>query len=57
VSLTQVALDPCDCDPQIVVFNSPTDADPTKKLAPGAYAFYLSAPYALSKVNSIVVTQ
>lgn len=57
LSFVQPILEPCDCTTQIVVFNSPSDPDPNKKLTSGAYAFYLSAPYALTNVNSIVVTE
>ncbi|HEY5960344.1 MAG TPA: hypothetical protein VIV60_27510 [Polyangiaceae bacterium] len=56
LSFTQPILDPCGCSTEIVVFNSPTDPNPAKKLAPGAYAFYLSAPYALAEVNLVTVT-
>jgi hypothetical protein len=54
---TQPILNPCECATQTVVFNSASDADPNKKLNPGAYAFFLTDPYAQAKSNRVDVAE
>lgn len=55
LELTQPALDRCDCFDQAVVFNSASDPDPLKKLAPGSYRFNLTGLYANAVYTSAVV--
>jgi hypothetical protein len=55
LSFAPPALVACDCTTEVVLFNSPTSADPSRQLAAGTYRFRLSEPYANATMEQIVV--